>query len=90
MNISYIEIKNIYPDMTYNYLIHRQSKSGSYVSLTKKGLSKLLKENFIIKTDSDGLLSKHTIKVKDDTRESRYRDERPRFLQIAIENIEKL
>lgn len=79
-----------YPDMTYNYLIDRKSKSGNYISLTKKGLLKLLKENSIIKTDMDGLLSKHTIKVKDDTRESGYRDKRPRFLQIAIESIEKL
>ena len=68
-----------YPDMTYNYLIDRKSKSGNYISLTKKGLLKLLKENSIIKTDMDGLLSKHTIKVKDDTRESGYRDKKPRF-----------
>lgn len=80
----------LYPDMTYNYLRDRQSKSGNYVSLTKKGLFKLLKENSIIKIDSDGLLSKHTIKVKDETRESGYRDERPRFLQIEISKIEAL
>lgn len=79
-----------YPDMTYDYLINRQAKLGTYVSLSKKGLFKLLKENSIIKTDRDGLLSKHTIKVKDDTRESGYIDKRPRFLQIAIESIEKL
>ena len=53
-----------YPDMTYDYLINRQAKLGTYVSLSKKGLFKLLKENSIIKTDRDGLLSKHTIKVK--------------------------
>ncbi len=76
--------------MTYDYLINRQAKLGTYVSLSKKGLFKLLKENSIIKTDRDGLLSKHTIKVKDDTRESGYIDKRPRFLQIAIESIEKL
>lgn len=79
-----------YPDMTYNYFIDRQSKLGNYVSLTKKGLFKLLKENSIIKVDSDGLLSKYTIKVKDNTRESGYKDDRPRFLQIAINNIEIL
>lgn len=79
-----------YPDMTYDYLINRQAKLGTYVSLSKKELFKLLKENSIIKTDRDGLLSKHTIKVKDDTRESGYIDKRPRFLQIAIESIEKL
>ncbi|WP_195336299.1 hypothetical protein [Paraclostridium bifermentans] len=79
-----------YPDMTYSYFIDRQSKLGNYVSLTKKGLFKLLKENSIIKVDSDGLLSKHTIKVKDDTREYGYRDERPRFLHIPIHSIETI
>jgi hypothetical protein len=80
----------LYPDMTYNYLVDRQSKAGNYISLTKKALFKLLKENSIIKVDSDGLLSKKAIKVKDNTDESVYIEKRLRFLHIPVSIIEAL
>ena len=80
----------LHPDKTFNYMQDVQSKSGNYISLTKKGLFKLLKENSIIKVDSDGSVSKYTLKVKDDTKESGYREDRPRLLRIAISTIEQL
>ncbi len=80
----------LHPDKTFSYVQEIQSKSGNYISLTKKGLFKLLKENSIIKIDSDGAASKYTLKVKDDTKESGYRYDRPRLLRIAISTIEAL
>lgn len=77
----------LYPDMIYNYLLDRQSKSGNYISLTKRGLIKLLREHSIIKVDNDGSPSKYTIKVKDGTD---YKEKRPRLLRVAISTIEKL
>ncbi|HBH1342744.1 hypothetical protein QYP14_05790 [Clostridioides difficile] len=43
-----------HPDKTYSYVQEIQSKSGNYISLTKRGLIKLLREHSIIKVDSDG------------------------------------
>lgn len=76
-----------HPDKTYNYVQEIQSKSGNYISLTKRGLIKLLREHSIIKVDNDGSPSKYTIKVKDGTD---YKETRPRLLRVAIGAIEKL
>lgn len=76
-----------HPDKTYSYVQDMQSKSGNYISLTKRGLIKLLREHSIIKVDNDGSPSKYTIKVKDGTG---YKEKRPRLLRVAISTIEKL
>ncbi len=71
-----------------------------YIQLTKDTMANVLIKNNNITKESSPIdeflytlkeaINSNTIKVKNDTRESGYIDKRPRFLQIAIESIEKL
>lgn len=79
-----------YADKIYISVNKEYLKKGVNMGISQRALIKQLKEEGIIKVDSDNSLPKKVINERDVTSETGYKSIRPRMLQFDIDFIDNL